>query len=214
MLVTRAGDKHKLPYIERVRDILERDADTGSMSEDERRRLLQEETIIVEFEPERAKRALPRLLDTAQDRRVARAMLDHIEQQFALNARQAKLVTELRTLLPVPRGARALAAAPAGADRGVTPAGSAAVKRVAARSRAVKAAAATGGKRSAQRTAGVQGAADRPRGVGARRTVAAKPAARKGSKVAPGGAGTGHRRGRGKTAAPVQQGVLDLHDGD
>jgi pimeloyl-ACP methyl ester carboxylesterase len=110
MLVTRAGDKHRLPDIERVRDLLERDADTGSMSEDERRRLLQEETIIVEFEPARAKRALPKLLASAADRRLARAMLDHIEAQFALNARQSELVAELRQLLPAPVGKLAASA--------------------------------------------------------------------------------------------------------
>ena len=41
-----------------------------------RRRLLQEETIVVEFEPERAKRSLPKLLRTAADRRRAHALLE------------------------------------------------------------------------------------------------------------------------------------------
>ena len=72
------------------------------MSDDERRRLLQEETIVVEFEPQRARRSLPKLLRTAADRRIARRMLDNIEANFTLDERQRELVAELRALLPVP----------------------------------------------------------------------------------------------------------------
>ena len=77
------------------------------MSEDERRRLLQEETIVVEFEPARAKRSLPGLLRTAADRRVARTMLDSLASQFPLDERQRALVAELRAMLPPLRAARA-----------------------------------------------------------------------------------------------------------
>jgi hypothetical protein len=142
LLVTRAGDKHKLPYIERVRDILDRETDAGALSEDERRRLWQEETIIVEFEPLRAKRALPKLLGSAPDRRAARGMLDSIEAHVPLNARQQDLVGELRTLLPLPAlrqaGKGAPVARPAKAAKTTKPA------KPAKPAKATKAAAARG----------------------------------------------------------------------
>jgi pimeloyl-ACP methyl ester carboxylesterase len=108
MLISRAGSgKLTLSYFQRVRDFVMKEMDIESMSEDEQRRLLQEETIVVEFEPQRAKRSLPRLLRTAADRRVARAMLDNIEAHFALDDRQRELVAELRMLLPATSTANA-----------------------------------------------------------------------------------------------------------
>jgi len=101
MLISRAGHgKLSLSYMQRVRDIVLKEMDIEAMSDDERRRLLQEETIVVEFEPQRAKRSLPALLRTASDRRVARRMLDNIEAHFKLDERQLELVGELRGLLP------------------------------------------------------------------------------------------------------------------
>jgi len=106
MLISRAGSgKLTLSYFQRVRDFVMKEMDIEDMSEDEQRRLLQEETIVVEFEPQRAKRSLPRLLRTAADRRVARSMLENIEAHFALDDRQRELVAELRTLLPATSGA-------------------------------------------------------------------------------------------------------------
>jgi hypothetical protein len=114
MLISRAGSgKLTLSYFQRVRDIVMKEMDIESMSEDEQRRLLQEETIVVEFEPARAKRSLPRLLRTPADRRVARSMLDGIEAHFALDERQRDLVAELRALLPAPAGSGARARGPA-----------------------------------------------------------------------------------------------------
>jgi len=102
MLISRAGSgKLSLSYMQRVRDIVMKEMAIESMSEDEQRRLLQEETIVVEFEPARARRSLPRLLRTAADRRIAHSMLDGIEAHFALDERQRELVAELRLLLPV-----------------------------------------------------------------------------------------------------------------
>jgi len=105
MLVSRAGNRPRsLSTMQRVRDIVIKQMDIESMSEDERRRLLQEETIVVEFEAQRAKRSLPHLLRSPADRRAARTMLDKIEANFSLDERQRELVGELRTLLPVSRG--------------------------------------------------------------------------------------------------------------
>ena len=87
--------------MQKTREILSPEGEIAHLSEDERRRLLQEETIVVEFEPERAKRSLPRLLRTAADRRRAHALLEWTEAQPGLEDRQRKLVGELRAMLPV-----------------------------------------------------------------------------------------------------------------
>ena len=70
------------------------------ITEDEFRTLMHEETIIVEFEPERAKRALPKLLRSAADRRHAHELLDVMQSHFRLDQKQRALVAELKALLP------------------------------------------------------------------------------------------------------------------
>jgi pimeloyl-ACP methyl ester carboxylesterase len=102
MLISKAGSGHRrLSQMQKTREILSPEGEIAHLSEDERRRLLQEETIVVEFEPERAKRSLPKLLRTAADRRRAHTLLEWTEAQPGLEDRQRKLVAELRSLLPV-----------------------------------------------------------------------------------------------------------------
>ena len=102
MLIGKAGSGHRrLSQMQKAREILSPHDEIAHLSEDERRRLLQEETIVVEFEPERAKRSLPKLLRTATDRRRAHALLEWTEAQPGLDERQRKLAAELRSLLPV-----------------------------------------------------------------------------------------------------------------
>jgi hypothetical protein len=103
MLINKAGSGlRRLSQMQRTREALTPEAWIAHLSEDERRRLLQEETIVVEFEPERAKRSLPNLLRKPNERRHAHALLDRIVEHDALDARQQALVAELRALLPVP----------------------------------------------------------------------------------------------------------------
>ena len=110
MLIGKAGSGHRrLSQMRTTREILSPDGQIAHLSEDERRRLLQEETIVVEFEPERAKRSLPNLLRSATERRRAHALLDWTEAQPGLEDRQRRLAAELRGLLPL-AAARAVAA--------------------------------------------------------------------------------------------------------
>ena len=82
MLISKAGrGRHRLSQMQKTRELLSPEREITHLSEDARRRLLQEETIVVEFEPERAKRSLPRLLRTAADRRRAHALLEWTEAQ-------------------------------------------------------------------------------------------------------------------------------------
>jgi len=102
MLIGKAGSgMRRLSQMQRTREILSPEGEIAHMSEDERRRLLQEETIVVEFEPERAKRSLPHLLRSVSERRHAHAMLDRAETDSALDEAQRRLVGEIRNLLPV-----------------------------------------------------------------------------------------------------------------
>jgi pimeloyl-ACP methyl ester carboxylesterase len=102
MLINKAGSGlRRLSQMQRTREALTPEVWIAHLSEDERRRLLQEETIVVEFEPERAKRSLPQLLRKPNERRHAHALLDRIVEHDALDDRQRALVAELRSMLPV-----------------------------------------------------------------------------------------------------------------
>ena len=102
MLISKAGSgRHRLSQMQKTRELLSPEGEIAHLSEDERRRLLQEETIVVEFEPERAKRSLPHLLRTAADRRRAHALLEYTESQPGLEDRQRRLAAELRAMLPI-----------------------------------------------------------------------------------------------------------------
>jgi hypothetical protein len=105
LMAKAGGGKRKLAQMERVRELIAPAHVLDRVSEDEFRRLMHEETIVVEFEPARAKRALPKLLRTAADRRHAHALLDVMLSHFRLDDRQRALVAELKTLLPLPASA-------------------------------------------------------------------------------------------------------------
>ena len=90
--------------MERVRE-LDRagTAARSASSEDEFRRLMHEETIVVEFEPEHAKRSLPRLVRTAADRRHAHELLDAMRARIpSWTSASGALAAELQALLPLP----------------------------------------------------------------------------------------------------------------
>jgi hypothetical protein len=104
MIAKAGGGRRKLSSMERVRELIAPAHLLDGISEDEFRRLMHEESIIVEFEPAHAKRALPRLLRSAADRRHAYELLDAMEHDLKLDDRQRALVGELRALLPSPGG--------------------------------------------------------------------------------------------------------------
>jgi len=102
LLMSKAGGgKRKLAQMERVRELVAPALLQDRISEDEFRTLMHEETIVVEFEPERAKRALPKLLRSAADRRHAHELLDVMQSHFRLEQKQRALVAELKALLPL-----------------------------------------------------------------------------------------------------------------
>jgi pimeloyl-ACP methyl ester carboxylesterase len=102
MLISKAGQgMHRLSQMQRTRDILAPESGIAHLTEDEQRRLLQEETIVVEFEPLRAKRSLPKVLRTRAERRRAHRLLDAVATATHLDERQRTLVGEIRAMLPL-----------------------------------------------------------------------------------------------------------------
>jgi hypothetical protein len=113
MLIAKAGGGvRRLAQMEHTRELLAPTGILTGLTEDDLRRLLREETIVVEFEPTEAKRSLPRLARSAGDRRKLRAMFNALEAAELVDERQRGLIAELRRLLPIteraPTGKRPL----------------------------------------------------------------------------------------------------------
>jgi pimeloyl-ACP methyl ester carboxylesterase len=103
MLIAKAGSGvRKLAQMEHTRELLAPTGILKGLTEDELRRLLHEETIVVEFEPLQAKRSLPRLARTAGERRKLHALFDSLETAAVVDERQRALIADLRQSLPVP----------------------------------------------------------------------------------------------------------------
>ena len=108
LLVAKAGGgKRRLAQMGAVRSLLEPTGVLEDVTEDDFRRVLHDETIIVEFEPREAKRTLPRLVASSADRRKLQGLLDALESDPHLDDRQRELVGALRALIPAGGDARA-----------------------------------------------------------------------------------------------------------
>jgi pimeloyl-ACP methyl ester carboxylesterase len=102
MLIAKAGGGvRRLAQMEHTRELLAPTGILTGLTEDDLRRLLHEETIVVEFEPTQAKRSLPHLARSAGDRRKLRAMFNALEAAEMVDERQRTLIAELRRLLPI-----------------------------------------------------------------------------------------------------------------
>jgi pimeloyl-ACP methyl ester carboxylesterase len=102
LIVKAGGGKHRLAQMEHTRALLAPTGVLRNIDEDQFRRLLHEETMVVEFEPVLAKRSLGRLVRTAGDRQKLNAVFDSLEADGGLDARQQTLLAELRKLVPKP----------------------------------------------------------------------------------------------------------------
>ena len=132
LLVKAGGGKRKLAQMEQTRALLEPTGILRDLDEDQLRRLLHEETLVVEFEPQQAKRSLGRLVRAASDRQKLNAVFDAIEDDAGLDARQQALLAELRSLVPKPASAAAARTRkPAGPPRRANGNGSARTSRAA-----------------------------------------------------------------------------------
>ncbi len=102
LLVKAGGGKRRLAQMEHTRAMLEPTGVLRDLDEDQLRRLLHEETLVVEFEPLQARRSLGKLVRTASDRQKLNAVFDSLEAESQLDSSQQALLAELRKLVPRP----------------------------------------------------------------------------------------------------------------
>ena len=108
ILVAKAGGgKRRLAQMEHTRELLTPTGVLRHIDEDQFRRLLHEETLVVEFEPVQAKRSLPKLVRNASDREKLNRVFDSLDEDAALDERQSALLAELRKLVPKPHAVAA-----------------------------------------------------------------------------------------------------------
>ena len=110
LLLLKAGTgRRRLSAMKRTRDLVGRDIGLIDMPTDVARNIIREQSYIVDFEPERALSALPKLLPTSEDRRITLDLLDRLEGKIESDPTQAALLGEIRHLLaqgrPIEMGA-------------------------------------------------------------------------------------------------------------
>ena len=105
LIVKAGGGKRRLAQMEHTRALLEPTGVLRDIDEDHFRRLLHEETLVVEFEPKLAKASLPKLVHRASDRQELNEVFDWLELEAGLDARQQALLADLRKLVPRPAAA-------------------------------------------------------------------------------------------------------------
>jgi pimeloyl-ACP methyl ester carboxylesterase len=109
LLVKAGGGKRKLAQMEHTRELLAPTGVLRHIDADQFRRLLHEETLVVEFEPLQAKRSIARLVRTAGDRQKLNAVFDSLDEDSSgLDARQRELLAEFRKMIPRPVAAPAV----------------------------------------------------------------------------------------------------------
>ncbi|HSU44836.1 MAG TPA: DUF3141 domain-containing protein, partial [Casimicrobiaceae bacterium] len=105
LIVKAGGGKRRLAQMEHTRALLQPTGVLRDIDEDQFRRLLHEETLVVEFEPKLAKASLPKLIHNASDQQKLNAIFDWLETEAGLDARQQALLADLRKLVPRPLAA-------------------------------------------------------------------------------------------------------------
>ncbi|HEX6794307.1 MAG TPA: alpha/beta fold hydrolase, partial [Casimicrobiaceae bacterium] len=100
LIVKAGGGKRRLAQMEHTRKLLAPTGVLRDIDEDHFRRLLHEETLVVEFEPKLAKSSLPKLMHSASDRQKLNVFFDWLETEAGLDARQQELLGDLRKLVP------------------------------------------------------------------------------------------------------------------
>jgi len=100
LIVKAGGGKRRLAQMEHTRQLLAPTGVLRHIDEDHFRRLLHEETLVVEFEPKLAKSSLPKLIHSASDRQKLNVFFDWLETEAGLDARQQVLLGDLRKLVP------------------------------------------------------------------------------------------------------------------
>jgi hypothetical protein len=100
LLLMKAGTgRRRLSAMKRTRELVGKDVGLLDMPAEAAREIIREQSYIVDFEPEKALAALPKLLPTSEDRRILLDLLDRVEGRMEANAKQNKLLGDIRHLL-------------------------------------------------------------------------------------------------------------------
>ncbi|MBZ6075917.1 DUF3141 domain-containing protein [Microvirga puerhi] len=100
LLLTKSGTgRRRLSAMKRARELVGRDVGLLDMPADAARKIIREQSYIVDFEPERALAALPKLLPSPEDRHAALELLKRLEGRMEANDKQLAMLGEIRRLL-------------------------------------------------------------------------------------------------------------------
>lgn len=113
LLLMKAGTgRRRLSAVKRARELIGEDVGLLGMPAEAAREIIHEQSFIVDFEPARALAALPKLLRTAEDRRLLLDVLERLESRMEANAEQHALMAEIRRLLLERSAGQAIETAP------------------------------------------------------------------------------------------------------
>ncbi|MEE1609794.1 DUF3141 domain-containing protein [Microvirga sp. CF3016] len=100
LLLMKAGTgRRRLSAMKRARDLVGKEIGLIDMPAEAAREIIREQSYIVDFEPVKALLALPKLLETPEDRRGLLDLLDRVEGRIEANDKQVTLLGEIRRLL-------------------------------------------------------------------------------------------------------------------
>jgi hypothetical protein len=100
LLLMKAGTgRRRLSVMKRARDLVGKEIGLIDMPTEAAREIIREQSYIVDFEPVKALLALPKLLQTPEDRRGLLDLLGRVEGRIEANDKQITLLAEIRRLL-------------------------------------------------------------------------------------------------------------------
>jgi hypothetical protein len=102
VLVGKGADAIPLQRLELADKFIHSDKIVSKMSEDELRRIRNEQVVIVEFEPERALESLPVLLDNHADKQKLLLILERAKAEIELNEKQTAILERIHKVLGSP----------------------------------------------------------------------------------------------------------------
>jgi pimeloyl-ACP methyl ester carboxylesterase len=100
LLLMKAGTgRRRLSAMKRARDLVGKEIGLIDMPAEIARAIIREQSYIVDFEPVKALLALPKLLQTPEERRGLLDLLDRVEGRIEANDQQVTVLGEIRRLL-------------------------------------------------------------------------------------------------------------------
>ena len=100
LLVARLGNRQRrLSTMKNIRELVGPDVGLLDLPADDARGLVQEQSYIVDYEPERALQTLPKLLRSAEERQRLLDLLDQLAGNVELNPEQRAFLPEFRRVL-------------------------------------------------------------------------------------------------------------------